>query len=1266
MEHSDGPAPGAGRSTIPFDLTTELGRDLAAVDWAATAVGPWQGWPASLTNTVQLVTGSRFSMWMAWGDERTFFCNDAYRHATLGAKYPWALGKPAEKVWSEIWPDIGPLIDSVMTTGVATWDEQLLLFLERSGYTEETYHTFSYSPIRGDSGEIAGMLCVVSEDTGRVISERRIALLRDLGGGLSGASQMSEVGAAAQRQLATDSQDLPFTLAYLFDPDGVARLFWATGLGMGSPAVAPVVSPTATRTLWHAALYASAGQPHVIDVSEAPNLPTGGWQSAPVRALSVPLRQVGARDPYGYLIVGLNPFRALDDDYRDFVDLIGSQVSASIARAMAFENERERVEQLAELDRAKTTFFTNVSHELRTPLTLLLGPAEDALADQAHALDPAQRRRVEIMQRNGERLLKLVNTLLDFSRLESGRVEATYEPLDLDRYTVELASMFESAYERAGLQLTIESAPMHERAYVDREMWSKIVMNLLSNALKATFTGGVTVRLADAGTAVELEVTDTGVGIPKAELGKLFERFHRVSGAQLRSHEGSGVGLALVAELARLHGGNVTVDSEVGKGTTFRVRIPYGRAHLDADRVVDRVVDDVPEVARFGSGYLAEALRWLGDDVSAAAASQTDRPRVLVVDDNADMREYVQGLLAGEYAVRTAPNGRVALADIRADPPDLVLTDVMMPELDGFGLLAAIRADPELAHLPVVMLSARSGDESTIEGLEAGADDYLVKPFAARELLARVRANLELDRVRQLVGELERYREVLDHAEELAHVGSWEVDLRANTTRMSPEVRRILGFGQTEDVPYDAALHLAVAEDRDKFGRVVDEAIATGRPFDVVVRAVRPNGERFLARVRGAALRDDTGAVTVLRGSTQDITDQRATEIAMARAEADREAAAREHAIASELQQSLLPPPIFSAEQLEIAAFYQAGVEGTQVGGDWHDVIDLGDGRTALVIGDVMGRGVRAAAVMGQLRAAVRAYARLDLPPGVLIRLLDDTVREISEDTIVTCVYAVYDPAEQTLDYANAGHLPPLLVDDRRGARRLLLGGPPLGAGQHRSIDEQVPMALGTMLVLYTDGLVERRGSNLDTGIDALADLVSNTDVPLPQLPATLRGPPAAGRAGGRCGDPGVPGERRGRAATHRAPRRRAGVGVARRDAPVRVADARGLGRQRRLGVRHPDLCQRAGHQRDQPRRSADPGAAAPAPRPADARSARRRHRGAGDAAVRGGRGERARPADRVEAGRALGHPAGHVGEDGVGAVPPQRAPGRERSPEAQ
>ncbi len=1105
MDQSDGTAQDEASPATPFDLDTELGRDLAAVDWANTGVGPWQNWSASLTNSVRLITASRFSMWMAWGEELTFFCNDAYRRDTLGAKYPWALGKRADQVWSEIWDDIGPLINSVITTGVATWDERLLLFLERSGYSEETYHTFSYSPLRGDNGEIAGMLCVVSEDTGRVISERRIALVRDLSSGLSSASTLDEVGFAAQRQIATDPFDLPFAMSYLFDAEGAARLQWAAGLTLGSAAAVAVLTPQGSDVLWHRAVFGSGGEASLIDLSAVPDLPAGGWTTPPSQALSVPLKQIGAREPYGYLIVGLNPFRVLDDDYRSFVDLIGAQLSAAIARSMAFEQERDRVEQLAELDRAKTTFFTNVSHELRTPLTLLLGPAEDALLDADHDLQPEQRRRFEVVQRNGERLLKLVNTLLDFSRLESGRVEATYEPIDLTRYTAELASMFESAYERSDLTLTIDCEPLPSRVYVDREMWAKIVLNLLSNALKATFTGGVHVRLSDDGENAVLEVRDTGVGIPESEQARLFERFHRVSGAELRTHEGSGIGLALVSELALLHGGEVDVESAVGVGSTFRVTMPYGREHLDPDRVVDRLVDDIPELARFSAGYLAEAQRWLGSETAATdgLSARSDLPSVLVVDDNDDMREYIRGLLADDYVVTTATDGAAALRQLRVQQPDLVLTDVMMPVLDGFGLLTAIRDDPELSHIPVVMLSARSGDEATIEGLEAGADDYLVKPFSARELLARVRANLELERVRQLVTELERYREILDHAEGLAHVGSWEADVRRNTVRLSSEVRRIGGLPDMDEMPFDAAMALAIPEDQAMFEQVMNDAVAANEPFDLVVRG-RRHDEPTLLRVRGAGIRGPDGELQYIRGSTQDITEQRATEIAMANAQADREAAAREHAIASELQQSLLPPPTFTADQLDIAAYYRPGVAGTQVGGDWHDVIDLGDGRTAVVIGDVMGRGVRAAAVMGQLRAAGRAYARLDLPPAELIRLLDDTVREISEDTIVTCVYAVYDPGEQTLTYANAGHLPPLVVEPGQRARRLVAGGPPLGAGVHGDMAETVPMPTGTMLALYTDGLVERRGSDLDTGIDKLADVLSATTVPLVDVPTLL------------------------------------------------------------------------------------------------------------------------------------------------------------------
>jgi signal transduction histidine kinase/DNA-binding response OmpR family regulator len=1113
MGDSDGSravAPPGGPVPAPFDLDTEFGRALAAVDWAASPVGPWQQWPASLTNTVRLMTGSRFAMWMAWGDQLTFFCNDDYRRDTLGAKYPWALGRPAPEVWSEIWPDIGPRIDKVISSGVATWDEGLQLFLERSGYVEETYHTFSYSPVTDDDGRIAGLFCVVSEDTRRVIGERRIALLRDLGAALSGAATEADVNAAAQSQLATDPYDLPFALSYLYDKGtDAATLRWTSGLAFGSPLAPPVLRRGEVH-VWTDALFADEPDVQVIDLSAFPDVPRGGWIEPALQAMAVPLHQVGERDPYGYLVVGLNRYREFDDDYEGFVELVAGQLSSAIARAQAFEAERERNDQLAELDRAKTAFFTNVSHELRTPLTLLLGPAQDALADSREPLPAGQRRRVEVIERNGERLLKLVNTLLDFSRLASDRMTARYEQLDLSRFTVELASMFESAFERSDLRLVIDCMPLPERPYVDREMWSKIVLNLVSNALKATFTGEVTVRLRPAaeGGAV-LEVRDTGVGIAADELDRLFERFHRVSGAQLRSHEGSGIGLALVAELARLHGGDVGVESEPGRGSTFTVRLPAGRAHLPADQVHDEIVDELPDITRYGAGYLAESLRWATDDDEAPAetAAEPGRPRILVVDDNPDMREYIRTLLGQGYDVQVADNGARALQSIAERAPDLVLTDVMMPVLDGFGLLAAIRDNPATMHLPVVMLSARSGDDATVEGLEAGADDYLVKPFSARELLARVRSNLELDRVRRVLGELERSQQLLDNAEASAQIGSFEIDLRSGTVRMSPELFRISGLtaGPDSTIGFDEALATVDPDDAVSYRAALERAVAEGAGglVDEEVRATRTDGTHYLARIRGTVALDDHGVARYVRGSTQDITEQRAAEIQLAAAHADREAAAREHAIASELQRSLLPDRDFVADNLEVASFYRAGVEGTEVGGDWFDVIEVGMGRTAVVIGDVMGRGVKAAAVMGQLRAATRAYSRLSLPPAELMRLLDDTVREISEDTIVTCVYAVYDPADSTLEYANAGHLPPLVTSEG-AARRLSAGGPPLGAGRHGDVSETVPLPPGSLLTLYTDGLVERRGSDLDAGIDQLATLITSSLAPLAQLPAAL------------------------------------------------------------------------------------------------------------------------------------------------------------------
>ncbi|QWZ08013.1 SpoIIE family protein phosphatase [Nocardioides panacis] len=1094
-----------------FQRSGEVGSDLLKVDWAATPLGPLDTWPRSLESVVRLMLTSRFSMWMAWGPELTFLCNEAYRRDTLGDKYPWALGRPAAEVWSEIWDDISDRIAKVMSTGVATWDESLMLFLERSGYTEESFHTFSYSPIFDDFGVVAGMLCVVKEDTEEVVAHRRMQTLRDLGSRRASNLTETETISAACEELESCPSDLPFSLVYLFDGDETARLVGSVGFTGEHPGAPDTIAVGAPDEVWPAAAAARGASTVVRELEDRFfDLPTGSWQVSPREALVLPLAASAGGRPYGFQVFGLNRFRPLDDGYRDFCDLVAGQLAASLTDARAYEFERDRAETLAELDQAKTDFFTNVSHEFRTPLTLLLGPAEDAVTDEDDPLTGRQRDRVEVILRNGQRLLKLVNTLLDFSRLESGRVEARFEPVDLGQYTRELASMFDTAAQRLALELTVDSPSLSEPVYVDRDLWAKVVLNLLSNALKFTFEGGITVRLAvgDDGDA-ELTVSDTGTGIPEHEVGHLFERFHRVSGARSRTHEGSGIGLALVAELVALHGGRVSAESEVGRGTTFTVRLPLGDTHLPADQVAAPRGSTSAAVTAVAEGFIAEATHWTDPDAAdlsrAPGDTGQDRPRILVVDDNADIREYVAGLLADDYAVQTAVDGVDGLEQARRLPPDLVLTDVMMPRMDGFALLAALQGDATTVGVPVVMLSARAGEEGTLEGLDAGADDYLVKPFTARELLARVRSNLELDRARRTRRQLERSRSLLAEAQRLARVGSWEIDLATGQAEFSDEYLRVMGRTREELAGWAwGELIDRVVHPEDKH-RVAEDLSNEESGFHYEFRVIRGDGSEILVAIFGEAVLDDDGKRVGLRGSVQDITERRAAEEALAMAAANAEAAAREHAIADQLQRSLLPQKGFDLDHLEVATYYRAGVEGTQVGGDWYDVIELGGGRTALVVGDVMGRGVRAAAVMGQLRSAVRAYARLDLPPADLLESLDGLVRDLGEDQIVTCIYAVFDPADRCLRFANAGHLPPIVAVP--GGECRLVGGdenPPLGVGPFNLTQHHVELEPNARVVLYTDGLVERRGEDIDVGIETLASRVAQMVGPVDGVPEEL------------------------------------------------------------------------------------------------------------------------------------------------------------------
>ena len=772
--------PRTGTST---DLTFlkgggEMGERMRAFDWSTSPVGPPAQWPQSLKTAVSICIGSRYPIVLWWGHpEYTMFYNDGYIPVLGVTKHPGWLGRSGRECWKEIWSTVGPMLDSVFETGVATWSEDLLLIMNRNIPREEAYFTFSYSPIQGDGDNVDGIFCACTETTGRVIAERRLETLRDLGRTVMEVKSAEDACAAAAETLKANPYDVPFSLMYLLDDQmQEAKLCASSGFEVGcvdAPELIDMNEP-ADSTAWplRRVFETAAGEV----VRDLKGLPGGAWPESSQEALVLPIAAPGYAKPTGFLVAGYSPRRIVDAEYRSFFDLIVSHIGTTISNARAYQEERKRAEALAEIDRAKTEFFSNVSHEFRTPLTLMLGPLEDALAEEHTA--PRLYNRIDIAYRNSLRLLKLVNTLLDFSRMEAGRIEAVYEPVDIAALTGELASVFRSAIEKAGLTLRIFCVPPPSSVYVDREMWEKIVFNLLSNAFKFTFEGEITVTLQESGGKVKLEVSDTGTGIPIAELPHLFERFHRVKGARGRSYEGSGIGLALVQELVKLHGGTVQVASKVGRGSVFTVSFPTGSAHLPADRIGG--VRTLASTGVSGQAYIEEVSKWLpeGGDTEitpspllpVSQSSPSSRARILLADDNADMREYLRRLLSPRYEVEAVADGEAALGLARYQNFDLVLSDVMMPRLDGFGLIKALRADERTSTIPIILLSARAGEESRVEGMGAGADDYLVKPFSARELVARIEAHLNLQRVRReteqaLVEMMEREKKARASAE---------------------------------------------------------------------------------------------------------------------------------------------------------------------------------------------------------------------------------------------------------------------------------------------------------------------------------------------------------------------------------------------------------------------------------------------------------------------------------------------------------------------
>jgi PAS domain S-box-containing protein len=1216
----------------------EMARRMRAYPWADSGLGDPRDWPASLRTAVRICLTSRFPMIVWWDQEFRYFYNDAYL-PLLGSKHP-ALGKPGEAVWTEIWDIIGPMLASVMASGQATWSEDLLLPMNRHGYWEETYWTYSYSPLHDDAGLVRGVFTAVSDTTERVIGERRLAALQDLGSLAGRARSADEAARLVADALARAAADIPFAAIYLRRPDRDEAALAASS----APGPAPVPLPSGPGD-WPVSEVLRSGQPVTVsDVADRfAGLPSGGWETPPTEAMVLPLPGDVGGPPVGTMVLAASAGRSLDEANRSFLALVAQQTAALVNGAIAYQVQQRRAEELTELDRAKTAFFSNISHEFRTPLTLIMGPLaelRDRLADQG----PGVRQELEVMHRNGLRLGKLVNTLLDFSRIEAGRMQARYEPVDLAAFTADLASVFRSAVERAGLAYRVDCPELPRPVYVDQEMWEKVVLNLLSNALKFTFDGTISVTLQPDGDDAVLRIADTGVGVAPGEMPRLFERFHRIANARSRSNEGSGIGLALVRELVGLHGGTIAAASTEGAGTEFTIRLPFGPDQLPAAHVADAATAGLVSAA--ADPYLAEALRWLPESGSATGplpvladmgtspgtpgpgdGAAGDRVRVVLADDNADMREYLQRLLGARYQVTAVADGLAALDAVHADPPDLVISDVMMPGLDGLALVAALRSDPRTADVPVLLLSARAGQEAAVEGLDAGADDYLVKPFSAAELLARVRANVELARLRT---HHTRWRAALIAS---LHEAFFVCDDTGAVVEINAAFTETLGYGP-EGLPY-AAEHVWWPDpDADPEGhRLVTEAFGQlmGERRGSFVAPVRhKDGHRLWVAATFNTVNDPETGGRMVVGTLRDITAERyagqreaalaamvlllsqATSVPQALEGALNELRRLWHArraIAVTWEQSdqpavlstgperdwdELPAPLqesisalrrapaltpagldgqsvgitvehtrgllavwidldparpFTAEDRALlpllcgylgralnrvhqheqqretalvlqrailgparlppgfAARYEPASRPLEVGGDWFDIVELPDGRTGIVVGDCVGHGLDAATVMGQLRSACRAVLLQEAGPAQTLSAMDRFAAQIPRAICSTVFCGILDTRAGRLTYSSAGH-PPGILALPDGRVQLLGAGRSYPLAVRAAIkrtEASCAVPARATLLLYTDGLVERRRRSINSGIaQAGSALLGGGASPVEELASEL------------------------------------------------------------------------------------------------------------------------------------------------------------------
>lgn len=406
-----------------------------------------------------------------------------------------------------------------------------------------------------------------------------------------------------------------------------------------------------------------------------------------------------------------------------------------------FEMSRFEAQKLHEVDEIKSRFFANISHEFRTPLTLILGPVRQIIE---RTKETKTKEDLNIVQRNAIRLLGLVNQLLDISKIESGNMKLQTNPINIIPYLKALVLSFTSYAERKRISLKFISDLNELTVYIDKDKFEKIINNVLSNAFKFTPDGGsIEVNAINDTKNLNIIITDTGVGIPKGKLQKIFNRFYQVDGSHTREQEGTGIGLSLTKELIELHKGKIEVESEEGKGSTFTVIIPLGTDHLNPEEICELEQDKI-ESPQFEETLVISRINKT-DSFNSDLIMETDKPLLLIVEDNYDVRNYIKGNLNSGYRIMEAVDGEDGWNKSVKNLPDLIVSDVMMPKMDGFELCKKLKTDERTSHIPVILLTAKAAKQDRIEGYEIGADEYIMKPFEPDELRVRIK-NLILQR----------------------------------------------------------------------------------------------------------------------------------------------------------------------------------------------------------------------------------------------------------------------------------------------------------------------------------------------------------------------------------------------------------------------------------------------------------------------------------------------------------------------------------------